>query len=94
VQSSTLIVTPSIKGEEIKNAKVHIFCGRWNKYIPWVHLYSSADKWLLCITTMNHNLHKKAASSTIGRIIRENCNIIHPTARQEIGAFKVYLLAE
>ena len=54
----------------------------------------SADKLLICITTMNHNLHKKAASPTIGRIIREICNIIHPTARQEIGAFKVYLLAE
>ena len=39
VQSSTLIVTPSTKGEEIKNAKVLIFCGRWNKYIPWVHSY-------------------------------------------------------
>ena len=42
---------------------------------------------------MTHNLRINAAFPTIGRIIRENCNIIHPTARQEIGAFKVYLLA-
>jgi hypothetical protein len=45
--------------------------------------HGSADKLLICITTMNHNLRIHSAFPIIGRILRKCCNIIQPTARLE-----------
>ena len=94
VQSSTLIVTSSINEE----GSVWIFQVLLYLFViqetPTVWSDRSADELLIYIITMNHNLCLNSFFPTIGRIVRQCCNSLHPTARQEIGAFKLYLLAE